>query len=245
MKKIRSLRADEIEVRANQITANGAQLLLYKNARVDKRILDETFGTLGWSNCYSEIKGNLYCSIMIYDKETGMFIQKQDAGVESNTAKEKGEASDAFKRAGFNVGIGRELYTEIFIFVKVPTKEQQLPNGKKIYKLENPYEKWKVTDIQTNEEKEKIEYLQIADSKGNIVFTYGKKKVNTPKQTKKIQKEDEIISKEQRLELIKKANGNNEVGKRVLERYGYKDSERIKVSDYEKICNEIESEINL
>lgn len=180
---------------------------------------------------------------MIKTQECG--YKKWIVGIESNTEKEKGEASDAFKRAGFNVGIGRELYTRIFIFVKVPTKEQQLPNGKKIYKLENPYEKWKVADIQTNEEKEKIEYLQIADSKGNIVFTYGKKKAISQKQVKQKQKEDETISKEQRVELIKKANGNNEVAKRVLARYGYESSEKIKVSDYEKICNEIESEINL
>ena len=241
MKDIRALRADEIEVRVGQVTANGVSLLLYKDARCDKRILDETFGINGWANCYSEIKGNLYCSIMIHDKETGMWIQKQDCGVESNTEKEKGEASDAFKRAGFNVGIGRELYTRIFIFVKVPTKAEKLSNGKTVYKLENPYEKWSVADIQTNEEKEKIEYLQIADSKGNIVFTYGKKKATPLKQIK----EDEIISKEQRLNLIKKANGNNEVAKRVLARYGYESSEQIKVNDYEKICNEVEAEILL
>lgn len=78
MKNIRALRADEIEVRANQVTENGVQLLLYKDARCDKRILDETFGINGWANCYTEIKGNLYCSIMIFDKDTGMWIQKMD-----------------------------------------------------------------------------------------------------------------------------------------------------------------------
>ena len=70
MEKIRALRADEIEVRVGQVTQKGVSLLLYKDARCDKRILDETFGINGWANCYSEIKGNLYCSIMIYDKET-------------------------------------------------------------------------------------------------------------------------------------------------------------------------------
>ena len=103
--KIRSLRADEIEVRVNQVSEKGVSLLLYKDARCDKRILDEVFGVTGWANCYSEIKGNLYCSIMIQDKETGMWIQKQDCGIETFADKEKGEASDAFKRAGFNVGI--------------------------------------------------------------------------------------------------------------------------------------------
>lgn len=246
MEKIRALKADEIEVRVGQVSEKGVSLLLYKDARCDKRILDETFGVDGWANCYSEIKGNLFCSIMIHDKETGMWIQKQDCGVESNTEKEKGEASDAFKRAGFNVGIGRELYTKIFIFVNVQTKvKSTLPNGKKIYELVDPYEKWHVADIKTNEEKEKIEFLQIADSKNNIVFTYGKKN-DIPKPKKTIQKTEDkpkLISEEQRKELVKIANGNNEVAKRVLERYGYQRSDQIKVTDYEKICTEIESEI--
>lgn len=209
------------------------------------------FGVNGWANCYSEIKGNLYCSIMILDKATDMWIQKQDCGVESNTEKEKGEASDAFKRAGFNVGIGRELYTKIFIFVKVPTKvrikktngkeEPVLVNGRKVYDLENPYEKWHVSDIRTNMEKEKIEYLQISNSKNEIVFTYGKKE---DAHVEKVEEETiELITEEQRKKLVTIANGNNEVAKRVLERHGYDHSSKIKIKDYEKICMEIESEI--
>ena len=125
--KIRALRADEIECKVAQVGEKGVQLLLYKDARCDKRILDETFGIMGWADCYSEIKGNLYCSIMIYDEKTGMWIQKQDCGIESAFGdKEKGEASDAFKRACFNVGIGRELYTKIFIWINTET----VPAGK-------------------------------------------------------------------------------------------------------------------
>jgi len=206
------------------------------------------FGVNGWANCYSEIKGNLYCSIMLLDKETDMWIQKQDCGVESNTEKEKGEASDAFKRACFNVGIGRELYTKIFIFVKVPTKvrtkkvngqdEIVLVNGKKVYDLENPYEKWHVSDIKTNIEKEKIEYLQISDSNKNVVFTYD---VNSSSNTKSTT--DKLITEAQLKRLIKIANGNNEIAKRVINRYGYESSEKIKMSDYNKICESIENEI--
>ena len=250
MDKIRALRADEIEFRVGQVTEKGVSLLLYKDARCDKRILDETFGINGWANVYSEIKGNLYCSIMLYDEKTGMWIQKQDCGVESNTEKEKGEASDAFKRAGFNVGIGRELYTKIFIFVQTPTKlKSTLNNGKKIYELEDQYAKWHVAKIQTNMEKEKIDFLQIADKNNNIVFTYGKEKTEPkttqqkPIEPKKVEKEQpKLISVEQQKQLFKLADNNNELVRNVITRYKYEKTNQIKESDYEHICKEIESE---
>ena len=106
-KKIRCLRADEIEIRVAQVLEKGVQLLLYKDSRCDKRILDETFGINGWKDRYEEIKGNLFCTISIWDNDTKQWIDKCDCGTESFSEKEKGEASDAFKRAGFNVGIGR------------------------------------------------------------------------------------------------------------------------------------------
>lgn len=180
-KKIRCLKPEEIEIRVQQITEKGAQLLLYKDSRCDKRILDETFGTFGWKDRYEEIKGNLFCTISIYDYDQKQWIDKCDCGTESFSEKEKGEASDAFKRAGFNVGIGRELYTRIFYFASVPTKK----NDKNKWELANKYEKFTVAEISTNEETEKIEKIKIADSKGNIVFSYGYKE---PTITKKVDK---------------------------------------------------------
>lgn len=243
MKDIRALRADEIEVRVGQVNEKGVSLLLYKDARCDKRILDEVFGINGWANCYSEIKGNLYCSIMIYDDATGMWIQKQDCGVESNTEAEKGEASDAFKRAGFNVGIGRELYTKIFIFVKTET----VKDGNR-YKLKNQFEKWHVAKIRTNMEKEKIEFLQIADSKNNIVFTFGKEKEEADKKnpvTSKMEQkvETNVLSKEQLEELMKVSNGRGDVVVRVAKDNGYDNPRKITVEDFEKIKLAIEAEI--
>ena len=243
MKDIRALRADEIEVRVGQVNEKGVSLLLYKDARCDKRILDEVFGINGWANCYSEIKGNLYCSIMIYDDATGMWIQKQDCGVESNTEAEKGEASDAFKRAGFNVGIGRELYTKIFIFVKTET----VKDGNR-YKLKNQFEKWHVAKIRTNMEKEKIEFLQIADSKNNIVFTFGKEKEEADKKnpvTSKMEQkvETKVLSKEQLEELMKVSNGRGDVVVRVAKDNGYDNPRKITVEDFEKIKLAIEAEI--
>ena len=196
MKKIRSLKPNEIEIRVQQITSKGVQLLLYKDSRCDKRILDETFGITGWKNRYEEIKNNLFCTISIWDDEKKEWIDKCDCGTESFSEKEKGEASDAFKRAGFNVGIGRELYTRIFYFASVPTKKEVDKNGKEKWVMENPFEKFEIIELKTNEETEKIEAIKIADSKGKVVFSYPKVQSATSKvqsATKKI----EMITDEQ------------------------------------------------
>jgi hypothetical protein len=247
--KIRALRADEIEVRVGQVGATGVSLLLYKDARCDKRILDEVFGIDGWANCYSEIKGNLYCSIMIQDKNTGMWIQKQDCGVETFADKEKGEASDAFKRAGFNVGIGRELYTKIFIFIPTETKKNE-KTGR--YELVDRFAKWHVSDIYTNEETEKIEYVQIADKNNKVVFTYGKKPTVKPQPIEEKQEEpkkeepkqeEPVLNKEQLDELLKLANGRGDLVVRVAEDNGYDNPRKIKAKDFDLIKTAIQAEI--
>ena len=121
MVEIRELRADEIEVRVAHIkppsadSKGGVQLLLYKDARCDMRILDETFGNNGWQRHHQILGDTIYCTVSIWDGE--QWIDKMDAGAESYTEKEKGAASDSFKRACTNVGIGRSLYTSPFIWV--------------------------------------------------------------------------------------------------------------------------------
>ena len=114
---IRSLRADEINVRIDQCVEGKALLLLYIDSRACRKILDETFGMFGWRDHYEEIKGALYCTIELWDETKSQWIPKQDCGTASNTEKTKGEASDAFKRACFCAGIGRELYTKIPIWI--------------------------------------------------------------------------------------------------------------------------------
>ena len=114
---IRLLRANEIECRIATINEKGLSLLLYKDARVDQRILDETFGAFGWKRSHQCIDGNLYCTVEIFDKESGEWVAKQDVGTTGYTEKEKSQASDSFKRACFNWGIGRELYSAPFIWV--------------------------------------------------------------------------------------------------------------------------------
>ena len=137
MEKFRLLRADEIEVRIKQVAKFGAVALLYKTARTDMDMLDEVVGPENWRKEYREIKGNLYCTLYIRCGDE--WVGKEDCGIESRDSgdgnEKKGEASDAFKRAGFCWGIGRELYTAPFICIDLPRKEDDW-NGKKIWRLE-------------------------------------------------------------------------------------------------------------
>jgi hypothetical protein len=112
----RDLRADEIEVRVAQATEKGVSLLLYKDARCDQNILDETVGAMNWQRMHT--RDNANCVVSLWDDKKQMWVSKEDTGTESNTEKEKGLASDSFKRACFNWGIGRELYTAPFVWVK-------------------------------------------------------------------------------------------------------------------------------
>ena len=119
MKEFRLLNPDEIEVRVSHTSKDfkKAMLLLYKDARCDMKILDETLGITGWQRSHEVINGQLFCNVSIYDEDKKEWIKKQDVGVESFSEAEKGRASDAFKRACFNLGIGRELYTAPDIWV--------------------------------------------------------------------------------------------------------------------------------
>lgn len=166
MKEIRLLSAQDIECRAQQVAKDFSwcSLLLYKNARVDMQILDETFGRFGWKRSHELINGRLYCTVSIYDDEKGQWVSKQDVGVESNTEAEKGQASDAFKRACFNVGIGRELYTAPKIFIsltKDDVKNSRLSTRFDVRAIEY-----------TNNQ---ISYLQIVDNKGILRYEYADK----------------------------------------------------------------------
>ena len=129
MNKFRTLRADEIDCRIAQVKTSGLSLLLYKDARVDQNILDETVGPLNWQRHHS--RDNANCIVSIWDAEKQQWVEKEDTGTESNTEKEKGLASDSFKRACFNWGIGRELYTAPFVFI--PKGSYTVTDGGKCY----------------------------------------------------------------------------------------------------------------
>ena len=129
----RSLKEKEIECRVSKIQEKGLVLLLYKTARTDMAILDEVVGAEKWKCEYTEIKGNLYCGISI-KTDNNEWVTKWDCGVESrddgNGNEKKGEASDAFKRAGTKWGIGRELYSAPFIWIRSESCNIKQANGK-------------------------------------------------------------------------------------------------------------------
>ena len=162
--KIRTLKPEEIEVRVQKITDKGVSLLLYKNARVDMVILDELFGVTGWQRRHDIINGSNYCTVSICDKETGEWISKMDVGTESLADPVKGEASDAFKRACTNIGIGRELYTAPFIWVPAERVNIQ-NNGKLIVK-----DSFHVSDIDYDNRRS-ISSIQIMNQRDQIVFS--------------------------------------------------------------------------
>lgn len=171
--KFRKLKAEEIECRVAQVTENGASLLLYKDARVDQRILDETVGAFNWQRHHS--RDNANCIVAIKNPETGEWIEKEDTGTESNTEAEKGLASDSFKRACFNWGIGRELYTAPFVWVNdgegVEVDEAGTDaKGKKRY---TTFDRFKVVSIGYDNEGN-INYLVIRNTKSKkVVYTFG------------------------------------------------------------------------
>ena len=113
--KFRLLKASEIDCRIATVSQKGVSVLLYKDARVDQNILDETVGPMNWQRSHS--RDNANCTVSLWDDEKKQWISKEDTGTESYTEKEKGLASDSFKRACFNWGIGRELYTAPFIWI--------------------------------------------------------------------------------------------------------------------------------
>ena len=202
--KFRKLEPSEIECRVSTIKANGLSLLLYKDSRTDMNMLDEIVGAEYWQRDHKEVKGNVYCGVSIrcevepalinkielnveegksqmYEDEIIIpavyeWITKWDAGAESYTEKVKGEASDSFKRACFNWGIGRELYTSPFIWITpkddkefICTNPKEQDAKKRKYKI---YTKFQVFDIEYKEDA--ISYLSIMDDTGKIRYTNGK-----------------------------------------------------------------------
>ena len=163
----RDLKSSEIDVRVAMVKENGVSLLLYKDARVDQDILDETVGAYNWQRKHS--RDNANCEVGIWDKEKDQWVWKEDTGTESNTEKEKGLASDSFKRACFNWGIGRELYTSPFIWVG--SDKCEIYEYKGTYKVKDTFyvEAIEITD-------KEITALSIKNNKNERVFLWKKGK---------------------------------------------------------------------
>ena len=189
--EFRLLRADEIDARISQCSEKGVGLLLYKDARCDMNILDETVGAENWQRNHELINGNLFCNVGIYIKERNEWVWKQDVGVESYTEKEKGQASDAFKRACFNWGLGRELYTAPFIWFNpdlLKTHKEQ--NGKWVC-----YDRFEVVDIHYCGRV--IDYVKIKNTKNGKTKAFGSQTDGIP--------EDPIDNASQKLITDKEA----------------------------------------
>lgn len=173
MVQFRDLKANEIDCRISTFNENYLTILLYKDARVDQNILDETVEPENWQRDHKQLKNNIYCGISIWDKEKKQWITKWDCGKESFTEAEKGEASDSFKRAGFNWGIGRELYTAPAIYI--PYKDIE---GKENYEIKTKNNK-KTTCTKFYVEaieitSKEITGLAIKNNKNKRVFLYKK-----------------------------------------------------------------------
>ena len=191
---IRKLNSKEIECRVQTMKENGCSILLYKDARCDMRILDEVFGVDGWQRSHEVINNNLFCTVKIWSEKTNTWVSKQDVGTESMTEKEKGQASDSFKRACFNIGIGRELYTAPFIWINLASTEVYEKNGK-FYTCAGV--KFFVKEIEYDKDGN-ISKLTIADNKKVERYKYNEnalKELKTPEAEYKEQENNEKILK--------------------------------------------------
>ena len=206
MNTFRTLNADEIEVRVKQVSERGAVALLYKTARTDMDLLDEIIGADRWSCDYREIKGNLFCGIAIDG------LTKWDCGIESRADddgnEKKGEASDAFKRAGFRWGIGWELYTAPFIFLFTKTEKDK--DGK--YRLSG-FPTFSVQSIKYDDKRRIQSLVIIEDKTGKEVFGFPK-----GQQTEEPEPEDpsaELALEKAEILRIGKAKGLDEQSTRM------------------------------
>lgn len=160
----RDLRAEEVTVRPVTEPRNGkVRVLLHKDARSDRRILNETVGEMNWQSDYFEQHGMLFCRVCIRNPETGEWIGKTDTGSESNIEAEKGLASDAFKRACFAFGIGEALYSAPDVWINLTDKD--MFQGK----LSQTFRVSKMTIEQGY-----ITSLTIVDKWENVRYTYNR-----------------------------------------------------------------------
>jgi hypothetical protein len=171
------LEISQVDFRVQSISAKGwATILAYKDARVDMDRLDQVVGRGKWQRKHEVIDGNLYCSVGIYNAEIKEWVWVQDVGTPSNTEATKGEASDSFKRACFNLGIGRELYDYPLILVQLNQNEftAEGNKGKATYDLRIKEWRWHIE----RDEAGKITFLGCKDKSGTLRYSYGKRKEN-------------------------------------------------------------------
>ena len=221
---IRTLYANEIECRIGMVNEKGLSLLLYKNARVDMQILDECFGIFGWQRQHTCIEGNLYCTIQIKDPETQQWIAKEDVGVSGYTEKEKSQASDAFKRAAVNIGIGRELYSAPFIWIPASKVTIQRRGDKFCC-----YDHFKVSSISYNDKKEIVglKIIKVEDNSTVYEMRNNHKTNNT------------VLSDAQVRNLYSELNRTGVDINSIFKRYGINSIEEMSYDTFSKAMNSL------
>lgn len=230
----RALTADEVECRVAQCSDKGCSLLLYKTSRTDMALLDETLGIENWQCDYKEIDGKLFCGIGLRFGD-GNWVWKWDTGSPSNMEADKGYASDAFKRAGFKVGIGRELYTAPFIWVG---KEQL----KKHYQNQKSgrwqcYDDFRVTDLVVNDGK--IDRLQICNASNRMAVVYGSKHPATEQDDAKADAKRHLRAAINRFAELR-GEDPNAIAEGLYRSSGFEDTAEYyerKAAEYEEACH--------
>lgn len=241
---IRLLRASEIECRVSTINEKGLSLLLFKDARVDQKILDETFSPFGWKRSHQVIDGNLYCTVEIWDKEKEQWIAKQDVGTVSYSEKEKGQASDSFKRACFNWGLGRELYTAPFIWVPAGKADIQ-KRGKEGEQKYYTNDRFSVHSISYNEERV-IDSIIIINSRGQTAYSMDTRKNNGTKKISSAKKEMEkatgdMIGTNEMAEFEKELERTEVALDTVLKRYRLQSAAQLTPEIYGKAMKSLKN----
>ncbi|MCM1264334.1 MAG: hypothetical protein NC313_16610 [Butyrivibrio sp.] len=227
---VRLLKANEIECRVAMVNGKGLSLLLYKDARVDQKILDETFGAFGWKRSHQCIGGSLYCTVEILDKESGEWIAKQDVGTTGYAEKEKSLASDSFKRACFNWGIGRELYTAPFIWISADKANIQQKESRYFCN-----EHFEVQSIEYGKDRE-ITELTIVNEKNRPVFSYRiKDGKEAAAKEKKAETPQPSISEKQLSSLREELKRTGVAIETVRERYRIQEPEAMSEELYGKV----------
>lgn len=222
----RTLKASEIDVKPQTVKENGFSLLLYKNARVDMDILDETVGAMNWQRKHSRENAN--CIVSIYDEDKKIWVEKEDTGTESFTEKEKGLASDSFKRACFNWGIGRELYTSPFIWISDSKYIKKNKEGKLALT-----DKFSVKEITVVDKV--ITELEIIDSKGTVVFSTKSKKTAKKEQDKA---QEYLNSRDGMIEKLKENLSSDKLEK-VLKAYKVEEIWQMTDEQLKEACQKI------
>lgn len=222
----RTLKASEIDVKPQTVKENGFSLLLYKNARVDMDVLDETVGPMNWQRKHSRENAN--CIVSIYDEDKKIWVEKEDTGTESFTEKEKGLASDSFKRACFNWGIGRELYTSPFIWISDSKYIKKNKEGK--LSLTDKFSVKEITVVD-----KVITELEIIDSKGTVVFSTKSKKTVNREQEKA---QEFLVSRDGMIEKLKENLSSDKLEK-VLKAYKVEEIWQMTDEQLKEACQKI------